>query len=362
MQETEGLTAPRLALASALPSAVRPGVGTVGWIRDPRFDLTLILGGAALALAFGAAVTARPEALALLVFLDQWLLGYQHVIATFTRLTFDSESLRRHRFLVFGLPPLMLTAVMILNGWVGAEGVMSVYFYWQWFHYTRQSYGIERMYWRKAGGGEGAARNAALLYSVAVWGVLYRSFQGNSFLGMDLWWLPVPRAVVTAAGVVTLGLLGASVLEHVRDYRQGRLRLGHTLFLASHVLVFVVAYLAIPDVTDGWLVLNVWHNAQYLLVVWFFNTNRFKQGVDSAHRFLSTLSQPAHVLRYFLVCLGIAVVVYSAVEASARWVALAWLPALLIVSQTINFHHYVVDAVIWKLRKQPVREQLGLPA
>jgi len=31
-------------------------------------------------------------------------LAYQHVVATFTRLNFDPESLRQHRFLVFGLP------------------------------------------------------------------------------------------------------------------------------------------------------------------------------------------------------------------------------------------------------------------
>jgi len=362
MQDTEGLSAPRLALAPALPSAARPGIGTVGWIRDARFDMALITGAAALALAFGAVVTARPELLVPLIFIDQWGLGYQHVIATFTRLTFDSDSLRQHRFLVFGLPPLLLGLVMALNGWLGAEAVMTVYFYWQWFHYTRQSYGVERMYWRKAGAGDGASRNAALLYAVAVWGVLHRSFQGDSFLGVDLWWFPVPQAVVTAAGVVTVVLLGVYLLDRVRDYRQGRLRLGHTLFLVSHVVVFAVAYLAIADVTMGWLVLNVWHNAQYLLVVWLFNTNRFKQGIDPRHRFLSTLSQPSHVVRYFLVCFAITVAVYASLEASARWIALTGLPALLIVAQTINFHHYLVDAVIWKLRKQPIRAQLGLPA
>jgi hypothetical protein len=35
------------------------------------------------------------------------------------------------------------------------------------------------------------------------------------------------------------------------------------------------------------------------------------------------------------------------------------LPAI-IIYQTINFHHYIVDSIIWKARKKPMREALGL--
>jgi hypothetical protein len=33
----------------------------------------------------------------------------------------------------------------------------------------------------------------------------------------------------------------------------------------------------------------------------------------------------------------------------------------LIIYQTINFHHYIVDSLIWKLRKPKLRQNLGLP-
>jgi hypothetical protein len=36
------------------------------------------------------------------------------------------------------------------------------------------------------------------------------------------------------------------------------------------------------------------------------------------------------------------------------------LPLALIVYQTINFHHYIVDALIWKLRRKPVQQVLGV--
>ena len=34
--------------------------------------------------------------------------------------------------------------------------------------------------------------------------------------------------------------------------------------------------------------------------------------------------------------------------------------ATIIVYQSINFHHYIVDGIIWKVRKQKLQENLGL--
>jgi hypothetical protein len=34
--------------------------------------------------------------------------------------------------------------------------------------------------------------------------------------------------------------------------------------------------------------------------------------------------------------------------------------AAVMIYQTVNFHHYVVDALIWKLRRPALRNKLGL--
>jgi hypothetical protein len=31
-----------------------------------------------------------------------------------------------------------------------------------------------------------------------------------------------------------------------------------------------------------------------------------------------------------------------------------------VVYQAINFHHYVVDAIIWKVRKKTLRQNFGI--
>jgi hypothetical protein len=335
-----------------------------GWLRSAPFDLGFIVGVAALALASGALVTAQPALFPVVLFLDLWLLGYHHVVATFTRLAFDRESFRAHRFLVLGLPLVVLAAV-VGAAWAAGGWILSTtYLYWQWFHYTRQSYGIERVYRRKLGGdvpGDERLTRWAL-YLVAGWGILHRSYQApETFLGVELKTLPVPAWLDAAAGAVALVVLGWWLVRAAAGVRAQR-RLGaHTLYLATHMVIFIVAYVAIDSIDSGWLVVNVWHNAQYILFVWVFNSNRFQQGTDAQHRLLSSISQRRHWPYYFLTCLVISTVAYFGIDRTLALAgASATLPLFLVTYQTINFHHYVVDSLIWKVRKKPLQKTLGL--
>src|SRR5262249_56073587 len=79
-----------------------------------------------------------------------WLLCYPHLIATYTRTAFDRQSLWAHRFLNFGLPIVIFGAIALLAGTVGTWPLVTTYLYWQWFHFTRQSYGASRAYVRRA--------------------------------------------------------------------------------------------------------------------------------------------------------------------------------------------------------------------
>lgn len=336
-----------------------------GWLRGPGFDLTFIAGISAVALLSGAIVVADPRLFVPILLIDLWLLGYHHVIATYTRLCFDAESRRQHAFLLYGLPPLVVVGTLLVAVGLGAWAIPTIYLYWQWFHYTRQSWGVSQVYRRKTGAGfvEHEWLAKAALYLLPLWGILYRSYQSpETFLGMEVWTLPVPGWVVDLSAIAALSTVALWGVLRVRAWMRGCLPLAHTLYMISHFVIFYVGYIAIEDITHGWLVINIWHNAQYVLFVWLFNSNRYKGGIDPKARFLSYISQPNRMWLYFGVCLALSTAIYLSIDGVID-LAGGWaLPLTLLIYQSINFHHYIVDSLIWKVRKKPLQKTLGIAA
>ena len=325
-----------------------------GWLRNARFDINFIVGTTALALLTGWAVVMDPSLFYPVLMLDIWLLGQHHVVSTFTRLCFSKEDLARHRFLVFYLPFIVLAGVLVAGFGVGWWLLGSTYFYWQWFHYTRQSWGISEFYRRKAGGraDENEWVTKLAFYLPPLWGILHRSWQApDTFLGLDFKVIPVSGVVVEIVGIAAIAALSWWLVLRILAWRRGDFALAHTLYMASHQLIFFTGYLLVEDVTYGWLVINIWHNAQYILFVWLQNNNRFKTGIDPAARSLSSLCQSSNVVRYFAVCLAISSMVYLAIKFSIFSIGDIGLPLIILIYQTINFHHYIVDSVIWRSKK-----------
>ncbi|MFN0318224.1 MAG: hypothetical protein ACKVQA_24635, partial [Burkholderiales bacterium] len=190
------------------------------------------------------------------------------------------------------------------------------------------------------------------IYLPPFWGILNRSQQGHqNFLGMDIYMIPVPEYLATCAGALAAAAVLAWLVIRLKALRQGRGTIGHTLFVLTHISIFVVGYIVIEDITSGWLVANIWHNAQYILFVWLFNNKRYQERIDGQARFLSWISQRENVFVYLIVCVAISVLLYKAIEAALPMIGLPALAAAAIVYQTINFHHYIVDALIWRTPK-----------
>ena len=335
-------------IVGASPIPVAP---PFAWLRNPQFDFTLIVVVAAWALGVGAFIIVEPSWFWPILFLDVWLLGYSHVASTFTRLAFDRESFNQHRLLLVPLP-IVVAAFTIGVALVAGEWLVStVYLYAQWFHYTRQSYGISRMYLRKAGAVP-AARDWVLdgvIYGLPLWGILSRSHQQPaSFLTLPIYTFPVPAAVVYLAGAVAVACIVLWAARELRVFGRRRADAPHSAYIASHIAIFSAGYLLIDEINTGWLVLNIWHNLQYVLIVWMFNVNRFQKGVDPRRRLLSTISQPRNVILYAFVCWGLGTALYFNIDWVLGLVSHSVLPLSLLAYMTINFHHYVVDAIIWR--------------
>jgi hypothetical protein len=317
-----------------------------GWLKDPPFDLTLIFGVTAIACTMGLSAARDPALFLPLLTLHTWCFGYDHVISTYTRLV----GRREHRFLAYGLPPLVLGGVVALGAAVGIAGLNTGYFFFQWFHTTRQSWGIAQHYRRASGGipSDPAWLSELTLWSVPLTGLLRRCHeQPRTFLYMDLALPPVPSVAVTIAGAMSAVLV---VL-----YLRRLTRTPHALYCGTHLLVFALGYLVIDDLHAGWLLVNVWHNAQYLAYVWLKNSERFAGGVQREAPLLSWLCQPGRAPAYFAACLAVSTPIFFALYALSGkldpWLAeSALVPATLLCAFTVNFHHYIVDGIIWRRR------------
>lgn len=333
------------------------------WLRSPQFDLSFVLGLPTLAFLTGFVVVFQPQLFIPILILDLWFLGYHHVISTYTRLCFDRKSFGEHwPLLVILLPAVTIGTLAVAYGF-GLWTIVSVYFYWQWFHYIRQSWGISRAYRSKEKGAlyEDGWLDQAIFYALPVLGILHRSNQDPGlFIGMELRVVPVASSIVSAASALAVVLLGYWVVRRYKAWREGRLAALHTVYMLTHFAVFAVAYLLIADITYGWLVINIWHNAQYVLFVWLFNTRRFKSGIDPEARFLSYISQPGRLWLYLTSCILITGVVYWVILGTLETLLFAGLSATIVLYQIVNFHHYIVDSRIWKVRQGPVNKTLGL--
>ena len=344
------------------PTALIAEAPRPGWLRGPGFDALFIGGVFLLALVLGLVAGSSEAAFINVLLLDVWLIAYPHVASTYTRIAFDSASARRYWYLLTLAFPLVLGATALTTYLWGAVFLNSLYFYWQTFHYSRQSYGIARAYGRAAGK-DGPATDALTTLVIAafpVWGLLHRASQQQPFFySAPLYSPAVPRAAAAVVGAGTLALLLVWLVRRLRAPHATRVaQLGQTLFVLSHVAMTFISYVAIAEVTAGWLFINVWHNAQYIAFVWVTNAREFRAGVQPRKRLISWLSQPKNVLVYAATCLGLSTLTYlllGMVTARLEWNTL---PTVMVVFLAFNFHHYVVDAVIWRSPVPPPNRTL----
>ena len=333
------------------------------WIRNARFDGMFIFGLLALSCVTGLVIIIEPSLFYPILVIDLWFLGYHHVISTFTRICFDKDSFQENKFLMVGLLPVVIVGTLGVVWVFGLWVIVTIYFYWQWYHYTRQSWGISRAYRGKDRDAhyEDGWLDQAIFYAIPVFGILNRSSEQHpTFIGMELWSVPVPAQIAELSGYVAIGLLAYWLLARLKASLEGRLAIVHTMYMLTHFAIFWMAYVGTGDITLGWLMINIWHNAQYILFVWMYNNKRFSNGIDPDAKFLSYISQSGRMWLYMLTCIAITGVIYWGVLRTIDWLFFAGLSATIVLYQIVNFHHYMVDSKIWKLRKPKMQQTLDI--
>lgn len=336
------------------------------YFRSLSFDLSFILVIPVVAITTAYSAVYFPDYFELILFLDLSILGYHHVISTYTRIASSKLSLSQNRFLVFVLPILVLMGVILCSIMGSIWLIATIYLHWQWWHYTRQSEGISKSIRFKTKSNEAglASLNRLVFYAVPIAAFLFMSSKGHTtFLFMPVQTLSIPSTVANVLLVLVVCLLLFWFFLQFRAFKNKDISKQHFLYLVTHHIVYLVAYVFIEDITLGWLAINIWHNAQYILFVWHFNNNKFSKGIDKSHLVISWMSQgaPLRIFLYFSICIVATFVFYGIIDFTVNYLEnFTALPLVVIAYQAINFHHYVVDSLIWKMRKPSVRKNLGI--
>ncbi len=347
--------------ASKAPAAAPPRV----WMVSPAFDLTFFVATALVTLGPWIAME-RYHVDPFKVIAAVAIVGNgPHLISTWTRVYLDGNERTKRPFHYYVMPLALAAFVGIMMFGVEtprSRTVRTVLFYWAFWHFLMQNWGILRIYQRRSGDASRwiSQLERVVLWLGALWPLAHRLFTGPwSLFGaevkhpnLDPWMV---NGLLVALCVVGGFYVAIRIGQALRGERVPWVR---PLMLLASFFGFLVPFVLIKrNGSAAFAAAACWHALQYLGIVWFYNHNRWKGGVDPRARFVSWISQPGRVPFYFFGLLGIAGIVYGLMNLAAlvvldaeTWGTLVW--------TSLTFGHYYLDGVIWKLRKPELQKQL----
>ena len=227
-------------------------------------------------------------------------------------------------------------------GWLFRTFLMFAYL-WAYWHLVRQHYGFLVLYRRKAGESDrrGGRVDALLLWTGTLYPYLRFSLSDaylNSGLPqlLPVGWLAPARLLLDVSFVLivllTIGLMLSGRIE--------KLRLGPKHLLLAVVIGFTFAVFSLLDnLLTITAALTIFHNLQYHRIVWQYERGHGRIPSGSLAAYL-TLGLALGLVWYMPRVLGVALV--QASLARNVLLGLGW---------GVAFHHYIVDARIWRVRR-----------
>jgi hypothetical protein len=248
-----------------------------------------------------------PTSFETLFLINIWLISVPHTFATFTR-----SDRRKIKSLILPIVILLtyMAAIVFTGHTQGIVLIYGIYFCWQQFHYTRQNYGIGKQSAKTSSSWDQA------FYLISSGLILLSSFSSGpqNFFGYAL---ANPLPLSLSANVCFFLVFSAATILSLFQ---------KTLMPLEHVLIFSLAYLGAEHFALGWLLLNVYHNLQYLSFMQLFERkwSYLLWPLSLTLAFFILQHHSVQSLNFFSVPLGLALML------------------------ALNFTHYTFDGVIWR--------------
>jgi len=273
--------------------------------------------------------------------------NWAHFAASTVRLYTKPDAVKTWPILTLAFPVLAVVAVTaaLMLGDPAGRYLFALYLVWSPYHYSRQAYGISCMYAYRSGSVLDATAKKLILWACLVpfiWTLLHQD-GGMGLVLPRAFYSAFPMRPAVMQMLTVLSLAGPAAL-----FLWFRARRGGALPLISLVVIVSNAiWWTIFNYFNAFVWATVFHGLQYLALVSIFHVK------DQARRAPNARGWFFHTATFYVTCLILGWVLFM------RWPQTYWLFGFsivqsgLLVTAIINIHHFVVDAFIWKLRRDP---------
>jgi hypothetical protein len=227
--------------------------------------------------------------------------------------------------------------------------LLTLYLTWSPYHYAAQAFGLALMYCYRSGV-ELTLAERRLLRAACLAPFLFAFFNGRA-AGLE-WFVPasfLAEPGVDRARALVVNVLGVSAFVLPLAFLLRPLLLRRTpVPLISILLVFsngvwwtTLVYL------DAFVWATIFHGIQYLSVVVLFHVRERTSDPTNRRGWMH------HAVLFYLACLALGYLLFQAWPLAYVAAGFTFAESMLLVTAVVNIHHFVVDAYIWRLRRDP---------
>jgi putative flippase GtrA len=296
------------------------------------------------------------------------LFAFGHHLPGMMRAYGDRELFERFRTR-FILAPIGLLLLCVTSTTTGHSEFRFLVVFWGWWHYVMQTYGFMRIYDTKVGS---VSRTTQILDRA-----MCLSWFATPLLLYSVYSSPLPGLVTrvqetglpllsrlsldlahTTVAAATTGVTGAFLVNAVWQWSRGRGPSPRKLFLmATTFALYWYALTTIANIMVAYALFEIFHDIQYLTIVWAFNRGRVRQGADLP-AFTRFLFQPRlnRIALYLALILSYGMLERTTRLQSGETLGSAW-EGVFLASMVL---HYYYDGFIWKLREASTKAPLDI--
>ena len=341
-------------------SASRPKL----WILDSWRDLILYVGTPLLLVPVFALAQARWSPQDIYLFVAAFgAMG--HHLPGMIRAYGDRALFERFKWR-FVLAPLFLLAVCTAFFWWDLKGILLVVFFWGVWHGLMQTYGFCRIYDAKTGTFDTLTRRldfamCVIWFATAVALSPYRlSDTLDTYYMCGGPFIP-PSVVQLGQGLILLlavAVSGLFVAHFCRLWIIGkRPNPVKVALLITSIAFWWYCNNLVANILVGIALFEVFHDVQYLSLVWIYNRNRVEKDSNIAGFMRFVFRRSGSLMGLYV---GL-VLAYGSVSYINAHIGMDTIKRILtgVVTASTLLHFYY-DGFIWKVRERSTRQSLGL--